>query len=40
MAFFDDITLDGRAVKLCLTPIDWSARPKTTLGFDTEIEGT
>ncbi len=38
MAFFDDITLDGRAVKLCLTPIDWSARPKTTLGFDTEIE--
>lgn len=38
MAFLDDITLDSRAVKLCLTPINWAGRPKITLGFDTEIE--
>jgi len=38
MAFFNDITLDGRSAKLCLTPIDWATRPQTTLGFDTEID--
>lgn len=37
MGFFSDITLDGRAAKLCLLPIDWRTPPKTTLGV--EVDG-